>query len=78
MLKLINFEKDGTCMHMDVLIEGDEKLRYQMCVDMEDPMRHVISSNIPDEYKIYERQARVALRRYIGKKLPETVTSVWY
>lgn len=78
MLKLINFKKNEDRLYMDVLIEGDTNNRYQLCVNGKDPMFSIISSDIPDEYKIYERQARVALRRYIGKKLPETVTSVWY
>ena len=62
MLKLTNFKTNDTYLYMDVLIE-DEMQRYELCVDKSDDMFPVVSSDIPAKYKIYEQQARIALRR---------------
>lgn len=62
---------------MTVLVEGNEDLAYYMSVDTDTEYFSVVESDIPSEYKIYERQAKTALRRYRGKELPETITSSW-
>ncbi len=77
MLRIINIKADGDQLYMEVLIEDNGNERYGLCVDKSSDMYPVISSQIPEKYKIYERQARMALRKYIGKELPETVISCW-
>ena len=62
---------------MDVPVDGETLNCYELCVDQNDTMYPVISSSIPNDLKIYERQARIALRRYIGNR-PETIVSSWY
>ena len=62
---------------MNALIEGSADNSYELCVEQDDDMYPVISSCIPNQYKLYERQARIALRKYIGKDLPETIVSSW-
>ena len=78
MLKLIDLSLDGHILTMTVLIEGDANRAYRLSVDIETEMYSVVNSEIPDEYKIYERQAKTALRRYRGRELPESITSMWY
>lgn len=78
MLKLIDLSINGHILTMTVLIEGDANRAYQLSVDMETERYSVVKSEIPSEYKIYERQAKTALRRYKGKALPEVITSMWY
>lgn len=78
MLKLIDLSLNGHILTMTVLIEGDANRAYQMSVDIKTERYSVVNSDIPSEYKIYERQAKTALRRYKGKSLPEIITSMWY
>ena len=63
---------------MFVLIEGKEDMAYHMSVDLGSERYSVIDSDIPEEYKLYERQARIALLGYKGKTLPKTVGSMWH
>lgn len=77
MVKLINLFLENHILSMMVLIEGDEARAFKLFVDMKTECLAVIKSEIPDEYKIYERQAKTALRRYRGKELPDTITSMW-
>lgn len=56
----------GYQLSFDVLIEGKEDT-YSMTVDYSSEDLDVISSDIPEQLKIYECQARVALRRDYGK-----------
>lgn len=78
MLKLINITVNENAAKMLVLIEGKEDTAYHMSVDISSERYSVISSNIPKEYKMYERQARIALLRYKGKELPNIIGSMWY
>ena len=78
MLKIQNLRDDGIKLYMDVLIEGNVSDSYELCVDQTDPIYPVLSSSIPDKYRLYERQARMALRKYTGRDLPETIVSSWY
>ena len=78
MLKIQNLRGDGIKLYMDVLIEGDATNSFELCVDQNNTMDPVLSSSIPEEYRLYERQARMALRKYIGSELPETIVSSWY
>ena len=78
MLRLVNIKADGNRLYMDVLIEDNENECYGLCVDKSSDSFTVISSYIPEKYKIYERQVRTALRKYQGKELPESIISCWY
>ena len=79
MLKLTNFEFFDNILKMVVLIEGDESRAYEICVDTDSEMFDIVQSDIPDEYRIYERQAQMALREYDKQHndLPESITSAW-
>lgn len=78
MLRIQNLRDDGAKLYMDVLIEGSALDSYELCVDQTDSIYPVLSSSIPNKYRLYERQARMALRKYIGGDLPETIVSSWY
>lgn len=78
MLKLTNIKINENTVEMLVLIEGDADRAYSLILDMSTEYFSVISSDIPPEYKIYERQAKAALRKYRGGKIPEEITSMWY
>ena len=77
MLKITDFIFNGNILSMTVLIEGKGELAYYMSVDTDTEYFSIVESDIPDEYRIYERQAKIALRRYRGKELPEIITSSW-
>lgn len=78
MLKLTNIKINGNAIEMLVLIEGDTDKAYSLTLDVSGEYYSVISSDIPPEYKIYERQAKTALRKYHGKQLPDEIMSMWY
>ena len=78
MLKIINLRNINDTIVMDVLIEGNRAQMYHLCVEQDNDVYTVISSNIPVEYKLYERQARIALKKYSNRKMPEEITSIWY
>ncbi len=78
MLKLTNIKINGNAAEMLVLIEGDTDKAYSLKLGMSGECYSVISSDIPSEYKMYERQAKAALRKYHGKQLPDEITSMWY
>lgn len=78
MLILRDFIRDGNILTMTVLVEGKEDAAYRLTVDTEPEFFKTLESEIPDEFKSYERQAKVALRRYRGQELPERVVSMWY
>lgn len=77
MLKIKNFVFNNDILSMIVLVEGDENRAYNLSVDINTEYLSVVESDIPQEYKIYERQAKTALRKYRGKELPDTITSAW-
>ena len=78
MLKIINITSKNDIINMEVLIEGDISNSYKLCVDSKDDVFPVVDSEIPDKYKIYERQARIALQRYPDKIFPDEIVSLWY
>lgn len=78
MLKLTNIKMNGNAAEMLVLIEGNTDKAYSLTLDVSGEYYSVISSDVPSEYKIYERQAKTALRKYHGKQIPEEITSMWY
>lgn len=77
MLKLTDFIFNGSILSMTVFIEENKETAYHMSVDTNTEYFSVIKSDIPYEYKIYERQAKTALRKYKGKELPEEIASSW-
>ena len=78
MLKIINLQGINSTIIMDVLIEGDQMQMYKLCVKQDNDIYPVIDSSIPAKYKLYERQARMALRKYNDRELPEEIISTWY
>ena len=79
MLKIRELEYiTDTIVSFIVLVEGKENMAYHMSVDLDSERFSIITSEVPDEYKMYERQARIALLRYKGKEIPAIVSSMWY
>lgn len=78
MLELIKLKLENNILTADILIEGDQNRRYAMTFDLSGKVAVILKSDVPDEYRIYERQAMVALDYYIGKELPEKITGMWY
>lgn len=60
MVKLINLFLENHILSMMVLIEGDEARAFKLSVDTQTECLSVVESEVPDEYKIYERQAKTA------------------
>lgn len=78
MLTLTDFMfKSGNLLSFTVQVECDPDRAYSMTVENDGDIFPAVSSNIPDEYRIYKRQASVVLQSYVGKELPETVVSAW-
>lgn len=77
MLKMIHFILHKNLLSFDVLIEGRADECYAMTVDYSSEDLRVVSSDIPEPLKLYECQARVALKNYYGKELPETIIGMW-
>ena len=78
MLKIINIIIDGTLLSCMILIECDPGKAYRLVLDTTKDFYPVVDSEIPEDEKMYERQARMALFQYHGKEFPETITSAWY
>ena len=83
MLKLLNFQFYENTLTFQILIEDDTKI-YNISVDADSEMFTILESGVPDEYKIYERQARMALTEYRKQHedfpiqgLPEMITSLF-
>lgn len=77
MLTITNVKIIDNILYFLLLIESDPAHSYAMAVDLSTDALSVIDSEVPDEYKIYERQARAAIMAYRGKKMPTTITSSW-
>lgn len=77
MLKLKDITVEGNIISMLVLIECDESRAYKLSVDMNTERFSVVKSEIPEDYRIYERQAKTALRQYRGKDIPDMIVSAW-
>ena len=78
MLKINNICVTGNIAKMQILIEGKEELSYSLVVNLENDIPSTISSDIPGRYKIYERQAKIALMRYDKTELPTSINASWY
>ena len=77
MLKLKNITIAGNIISMLVLIECDENRAYALSVDTDTEWYSVVKSDIPADDRIYERQAKAALREYRGKTIPDEIVSAW-
>lgn len=77
MLKLKDITIAGNIISMLVLIECDENRAYALSVDTDTEWYSVVKSDIPADDRIYERQAKVALREYRGKTIPDEIVSAW-
>ncbi len=78
MMKIKILSLSGNVLCVMVFIEGKEEQAYQMSVDISTEYYTVISSEIPENHKMYERQARIALLRYKGKSLPDEIETMWF
>lgn len=77
MLKLKDIAIVNNIISMVVLIEGDANRAYKLKLDKNTEWLSVIETEIPEEYKIYERQASMALLEYKGGTFPSETTSMW-
>ena len=77
MLELINVMTDEFFVMMHVIIEGNMNKEYALIVDKKD-LSKTVHTEIPEELKMYERQAKIALMRYEDGVYPEKITSSWY
>lgn len=77
MLILKNIEADDKFIDFVLLVNGNENELYHVKVDANDREFHVISSDVPEEYKGYEGHARIALRKCNGK-YPKEIKTMWY
>lgn len=77
MLKLKNITIEGNIISALVLIECDENRAYELSVDANTEWYSVVKSDIPTDDRIYERQAKTALRQYRGKAIPNEIVSAW-
>ena len=77
MLVLKDFVQENTMLSFLVVVEGDGRLAFPIVVDTSTEMYRVVRSSVPENYKIYERQARVALLSYKGKSLPSVINASW-
>ena len=84
MLKLLNFQFYENTLTFRILIEEDDTKIYNISVDADSEMFTNLESEVPDDYKIYERQARMALTEYRKQHedfpiqgLPEMITSLF-
>ncbi len=78
MLKLIDLSLEKHILSMTLLVEGDTNKAYRLSVDTQTEWFDTLQSDVPEEYALYESQTKMALRRYRGKVLPESITSMWY
>ena len=78
MLILTGFVPVDNLLKMTVLVECDPARAYPLVVDMGSEFPAVVESGVPEEYRIYERQARTRLREYHGKPLPGRLVAAWY
>lgn len=67
-----------TTVRFLVLVEGKESLAFQMTVDISKADSAVITSDVPEEYKMYESQACIALDDCETKPLPKELSSMFY
>ena len=76
MIKIINIaviEHTLKCM-----IIGDNGKTYNMTCALDTECFNILSSDIPREFGMYERQARMALLEYKGKTFPKEIEYAWY
>ncbi len=78
MLKLKVLENVGDFVKVLVMVEGRENETFKMTVDMSTEWCDIVESEAEWKHKIYERQARVALKKYKGKELPQIIETMWY
>ncbi len=75
MLNLKNTSIAANIISALVLIECDENRAYELPVDASTEWYLVVKTNIPTDDRIYERQAKTALRQYKGKDIPGEIVS---
>ena len=78
MLKLINIRKENDIINALLLIECDSKLAFNIKYIIKENEIDVLESDVPDNYKIYQRQSLLAFDDYDLDNLPESITSAWY
>lgn len=80
MLEITDFCLKGNMLSMKVIIDKDTDDYFSMTVDTSTEWFSVVSSDVSEENRFYQRQAIAALLRYRGKEneIPERIVPVWY
>lgn len=73
MLEITDFCLKGNMLSMKVIIDKDTDDYFSMTVDTSTEWFSVVSSDVSEENRFYQRQAIAALLRYRGKEneIPE-------
>lgn len=72
---MIKLEKKSVVDNMvtfDIEIEGN---LYSITFDISKKYKKWVKTTVPEYYKIYRGQARIAVDRYFGKELPDVIYS---
>lgn len=76
MLKLFDFIKcDDNTISSLVQIEGKKNNTFEVIFDEQG---NIVDSTATKKQLMYEAQARIAFKKYIGKPLPKEINSMWY
>ncbi len=80
MLEITDFCLEGNMLSMNVIINKNTGEYFSMTVDTSTEWFSVISSDVSEENRFYQRQALAALLRYRGKEkeLPEKIVPYYY
>lgn len=78
MLKLIKEKIQGNIGYFAMEIENQNDKLYHIVFDVSKKYEKCISSDVPDDLKMYRSQARIALDRYYGKEIPDKIIRAWY
>ncbi len=78
MLKLINLKKENNIINALLLVECDSSLAFNIKYIIKGNEIDVLESDVPDDYKIYQRQSLLAFDDYDLNNLPKSITSTWY
>ena len=76
MIKLVNIKQlDDNLIKMDVLVENKNNNSFEIVFNDEGK---IVSSTARNNQNYYKAQARIAFSKYIGKELPNEISSMWY
>ncbi len=76
MLKLFDFVDCGNdTISATVEIEGNKDNCFEVIFN---DAGDILKSTASQKERVYESQARIAFKKYLGKPLPKEIVSMWY